>query len=41
MVVKAIGEFAGYAGVPAEHADERMTEYEVHKLAYAGHGQSQ
>ena len=39
-VIKAIGEFAGYAGVAAEHADERMTEYEVHKLAYAGRGQS-
>ena len=41
MVLKAIGEFAGYAGAPPEHAEEAMTEYEVHKLAYAGRGRSQ
>ena len=40
MVLRAIGEVAGYAGAPAERAEEAMTEYEVHKLAYAGGGRS-
>ena len=40
MTVKAAGELAGYAGVSAANWERQMHEYEVHKLAYAGAGNS-
>ena len=40
MFVKAAGELAGYAGLPVEQGERDMWEYEMHKLAYAGPGQS-
>jgi len=40
MSVKAAGELAGYAGLGAGNWERRMHEYEVHKLAYAGAGNS-
>ncbi len=36
--VKGWGEFLGYLGWPAGHAEREMREYEVHKLSYAGAG---
>lgn len=36
IVLKAAGEFVGYAGAPGHAAAREMHEYEVHKLAYAG-----
>lgn len=40
MIVKAAGEFAGYAGANLEKAEHEMWEYEVHKLAYTGRSQT-
>jgi hypothetical protein len=37
--LKAAGEMVGYAGGAAPAAEPRMTEYELHKLAYASTGQ--
>ena len=34
--VTALGELTGYLGVPAGWAERRMTEYEIHRLRYAG-----
>lgn len=34
MIIKAVGEFAGYAGFPRDAAEREMHEYEMHKLAY-------
>jgi hypothetical protein len=36
MVVKSVGELAGYLGAPPEASEKAMLEYEVHKLRYAG-----
>jgi hypothetical protein len=37
MIVKAVGELAGYAGASPVRADRQMHEYEMHKVAYIGH----
>ena len=34
-VIAAIGEVAGYLGVPPIHGERTMTEYEIHRLRYA------
>jgi hypothetical protein len=34
--ITALGELMGYLGIPAESAERRMTEYEIHRLRYAG-----
>lgn len=33
--ITAFGELAGYVGVPAQWAERRMAEYEIHRLRYA------
>jgi hypothetical protein len=40
MGVKGLGEMAGYAGARVREWENRMHEYEVHKLAYAGEGRA-
>jgi hypothetical protein len=35
-VVSAIGELVGYLGGPVAWAEQRMTEYEIHRLRYLG-----
>lgn len=38
MILWAIGEVAGYLGLPGDIAERRMLEYEVRKLAYTKRG---
>jgi hypothetical protein len=40
IVVKAAGEFVGYAGASGHASAREMHEYEIHKLAYAGRKQA-
>ena len=35
IVLRAAGEFVGYAGASGDASEREMHEYEIHKLAYA------